>query len=84
MRMVEKKDLYTKTTVAIAVSIALNAPGLSAQQLEEIVVTASKRETSVRDIPYNISVLTGELIDKLGISEPQNFLRAIPGLTTFN
>ena len=80
----EKNNIYAKTSVAVAVSLALNAPNLSAQELEEIIVTASKREQSVQDIPYNISVLTGEMLDRLGISEPQTFLRAVPGLTTFN
>ena len=79
-----KNDVAKNMSVALAVSLALNAPNLKAQELEEIIVTATKRDQSVTDVPYNISVLTGELIDQLGVSEPQNFLRAIPGLSTFN
>ena len=79
-----KNDVAKNMSVALAVSLALNAPNLKAQELEEIIVTATKRDQSITDVPYNISVLTGELIDQLGVSEPQNFLRAIPGLSTFN
>ena len=84
MNMEVKNDVAKNMSVALAVSLALNAPNLKAQELEEIIVTATKRDQSVTDVPYNISVLTGELIDQLGVSEPQNFLRAIPGLSTFN
>jgi outer membrane receptor protein involved in Fe transport len=76
--------ISSNVSVALAVSIALNAPNLKAQQLEEIVVTASKREQSVQDIPYNISVVTGDQLDKLGISDTNSLLRAVPGLTTFD
>ena len=56
----DKNNVYTKTSVAVAVSLALNAPYLSAQELEEIIVTAAKREQTAQEIPYNITVLSGD------------------------
>ena len=80
----DKNNIYTKTSVAVAVSLALNAPHLSAQELEEIIVTAAKREQTAQEIPYNISVISGDQLDRLGISDPEAFLRAVPGLSNFD
>ena len=45
-----KNDVAKNMSVALAVSLALNAPNLKAQELEEIIVTAGKREQSVTDV----------------------------------
>ena len=48
--------------------------------VEEIVVTATRREQSIQDIPYNISAIDGELLDRAQISDSAELLRAIPGV----
>lgn len=53
----------TQRVVAILIGLALAAP-LSAQQvLEEITVTAQKREENIQDVPISISALTGDRLD---------------------
>lgn len=49
-------------------------------QIEEIVVTATKREQSVRDIPMTVDVLTGEKLEQQGARELQDFVDQVPGL----
>ena len=49
--------------------------------LEEIVVTASKRETSLQDTAMAISVLSGETIDKRGLVGMDDYLRSLPGVS---
>jgi len=79
------KRSFPKTLLASAVSIAVGATGamsLSAQNLdlEEVLVTATRRAESIQDIPYNISALTGaKLADEriLGLSD---LSRAVPGI----
>lgn len=48
--------------------------------LEEIVVTARKREENLLEVPVSISVFSGNLIDEAGIVEPRDFFELSPGL----
>ena len=56
---------------------ALVAPNISAQglMLEEVVVTATKREVGMQDVPIALSVMTAEKIGEQGIGsiEHKNF-----------
>ncbi|HKY91558.1 MAG TPA: TonB-dependent receptor [Nevskiaceae bacterium] len=48
--------------------------------IEEIIVTATKRTESVRDIPSTINVLTGDTLATQGVRELQDFADQVPGL----
>lgn len=48
--------------------------------MEEIVVTARKREESLVDVPVSISVLSSTVIDEAGIQEPRDFFEMTPGV----
>ena len=48
--------------IIAALTVGL-APAAAAQQLEEIIVTATKRAESVQDIPMAISVLGEETLE---------------------
>ena len=50
--------------------------------LEEIVVTAQKREQSLQDVPIAVSAITGNTIRKRAIAQGRELLDSIPGLTT--
>jgi iron complex outermembrane receptor protein len=41
---------------------SVSAAGAQSPQLEEIIVTAQKREESVQDVPMSIQVTSGEYI----------------------
>lgn len=49
-------------------------------QLDEIVVTATKRSQSVREIPASVNVLKGEDLAEQGARELQDFVDQVPGL----
>lgn len=53
---------------------------LSAQQLEEIVVTAQKREQNVQDVPIAITTLSGDEIRNLGFKSAADIQYQTPGL----
>src|SRR5579859_5060067 len=69
--------------LALAVAAALPSITLADDEgLQEIVVTAQKRQEKLQDVPISISVLGGENLDKstfLGVSEA---LSSVPGVTT--
>lgn len=53
----------------------------AARSLEEVVVTATKRELSIRDIPASISVFTGAALEQSGKLDMIDYLRETPGVT---
>ena len=50
--------------------------------VEEVIVTANKKAETVQEIPMNISVITEVDIQERGISNPEDFLRTLAGVTT--
>ncbi|EAQ95790.2 TonB-dependent receptor [Congregibacter litoralis] len=48
-------------------------------RLEEIVVTASRRDSTIQDTPYNISALSGDQITRSGVNDFGDLLRLVPG-----
>jgi outer membrane receptor protein involved in Fe transport len=49
--------------------------------LEEVIVTARKRDESVRDIPTSIDAFTGDTLVGLGFRTVEDVLRLTPGVT---
>jgi len=50
-------------------------------RLEEIVVTAQKREQRLQDVPISISVLTGDNLDKSSFTGVTDALSLVPGVS---
>lgn len=48
--------------------------------LEEIIVTAQKREEKLQDVPISISVLSGQDLDKSTVDGATEALRRVPGV----
>lgn len=49
--------------------------------LDEIIVTATRRTESVRDVPYNIQAISSHTLQVIGAQEQRDFARMIPGLS---
>ncbi|HVT37257.1 MAG TPA: TonB-dependent receptor, partial [Nevskiaceae bacterium] len=58
--------------------------GPRAAQLDEVVVTATKREANPRDLPASVSAVRGEDLEKHGYQGQEDFLKLIPGVTFAN
>jgi iron complex outermembrane recepter protein len=54
----------------------------SSGRLEEIIVTAGRREQTVQEIPYNISAVTGAQLQAAGVNDLASIARLVPGLQT--
>lgn len=71
-----------KVFVAGAVTSTMIAPlpALAQSILEEVVVSARKREVSLQDAPIAVSVLSGADFDKSNVVRLDNFNGYVPGL----
>lgn len=67
------------TISAILASVA-SGQERSAPMLEEVTVTATRREQSVLEIPLNISVTSGEDLQRLAVRDISGIANHVPGL----
>ena len=76
--------LPRQNLVAAAVSAALmsaaSAPAI-AQEIEEIIVTATKRDESVQDVPLAITALSGNFTEARNLNDVKDLISFTPGIT---
>ncbi len=63
----------------LASAIALPAMAQSAQ-MEEVIVTARKRDESYQDVPVTVNVFTEATIKDAGIDRPADFIQMVPNM----
>ena len=86
----EAFGLLIRRYAVICVVVAAALRPAFGQQLDEIIVTATKRESTIQDIPMSVSVVSGESISQQGIVDLDQLTAAIPnfqvgdGLLTTN
>lgn len=52
--------------------------------VEEIVVTAQKREENLRDVPISVQAFSGDKLDALGVDDPTKLSLIVPALNFSN
>lgn len=67
--------------LAAAVSAALVAGAAQAQQLEEVIVTATKRAESVMDVPLAVTALSGDFVRDVNLDDVKDLVLFTPGVT---
>ncbi len=67
------------SAAAAVVTLAASAPALA--QIEEIVVTARKKEETLQSAPIAVTAFTGEVIAQRGITDLNDLARFTPGLS---
>jgi len=75
-----KQDVFlTKKPLAVAVLAMM--PAVAAQaQIEEVMVTAQKREQSLQDVPISLQSFNTDTIAELGIQDFQDYARMMPSV----
>ena len=78
-----KKAIAFGSVVAISTmeSGQLNADDSSADNVEEIVVTATKRESKIEDLPMSVQAITGSRLDNAGVNDFMDYAELIPSLS---
>jgi iron complex outermembrane recepter protein len=83
---------FDRSTMALAWALASGAamPDSMAQDaasprgeraLEEVVVTATKRETNLMDVPASVSVVSGELLTQLRANDVADLTQFVPNVS---
>ena len=56
-------------TLPLAVAMAVGTVDAKAQALEEVIVTAQKREQSLQDVPIAVAAFSNEMLQKAGVKD---------------
>lgn len=80
---------FSKSRCILAVAVASAAAGLSMHShaqnqptaLEEVVVTAQKREQNYLDVPVSVNTFSGEVLDMAKVNEFQDLVQVSPSVT---
>jgi outer membrane receptor protein involved in Fe transport len=83
----ETHTKFALTPIAGAVATALCPAQQAAAQetgLEEIIVTATKRESSIQDIPASIQAITSEALAAMGARDIDDYARFVPAVNVVN
>ena len=87
-------DVFRWGPFAAAMLLALQVPmSASAQEsedeqrgrtIEEIIVTATKREANMQDVAQSIEVFTTDKLERLGARDMKEYIDALPSVTLVN
>ncbi|TQV85254.1 TonB-dependent receptor [Exilibacterium tricleocarpae] len=73
---------WSKSIPLLTAAICLASNGVQAQDLlEEVVVTAQKREQNLQDVPVSVSAFTGAALTEAVIKDVFDLQTNVPGLT---
>ena len=79
---------HPSLTLAVAAILASSQVARAQDQsatvpggLEEIVVTAQKREQSLQEVPLSVAAFTGEMLDRAGVDSILEVSRLVPNLS---
>ena len=79
--------LFNRVAAALAAAL-IASPCLAADEttdegepvIEEIIVTAEKREENILDVPLTMTAFSGQMIEELGMTKPADLEQMVPGL----
>ena len=77
------KANFQKTLIAAVVAGASTASGVVNAQLEEVIVTAERREASIQDTPISMQALTADQIEKRGIVNLSDLFVSAAGVSGY-
>ena len=70
-----------KAIIGTAASGLVAGAGIAQAQLEEVIVTATKRSASTQDIPVAVQALGEDTLNDMGVTNFEDYLVQLPGVT---
>jgi len=83
---IKQRLLVSQLSAALAVTSVGFIPGVALGQdaLEEVVVTARKREETLQETPVAVSAFTGESLDEMGLRNIADLTRVVPNVDMYS
>ncbi len=79
-----ERDAPSPASIAVGgedTPAALPSPDRAGRMIEEIVVTATKREKALRDIAGSVAAISGDSLESMGAQDLNDYLSQVPGVT---
>jgi outer membrane receptor protein involved in Fe transport len=73
--------MFRKKQLCLAIALASTSSLTAHAQIEEVVVTATKRPESLQDVPVAVSALTAETLEQTGVTNFEDYMLQLPGVT---
>ena len=73
--------MFRKKPLALAITLTSLSASPAYSQIEEVIVTATKRPQSLQDVPVAVSAIQEETLDQLGVSNFEDYLLQLPNVT---
>ena len=70
-----------KTCLFAVLTVSMAVPVYSQGTLEEIVVTAQRREQNLQEVPVSVTAFTGATLENLKITEASQYLQMTPNVS---
>jgi iron complex outermembrane recepter protein len=80
MRISTGRWMTALAAAGVCLAAAVPAPAQTSD-LDEIIVTARKRDETFQSVPITISVFTAQTIQQAGIESPRDFIAMVPNMT---
>ena len=81
VKSTDKRLKLTPIAAAVmAVSYSISTVAEESAAIEEIIVTATKRESSMQDVGQSITAFSGDDIEQMGIRSIEEYVRAMPSI----
>jgi iron complex outermembrane receptor protein len=80
------KSIFRSLVCLALASVAITQQAAAQQsgkgdELEEVVVTATKRSSTVETTPISITALTGQDLEERGITDISSIVQSVPGVS---
>jgi len=79
--------IVSRSTLVSLIAAAISGPGLAIAQseqaysLDEIVVTAERRESNIQSVALSVTAITPDTLRAFGVQNAQDLQNIVPGLT---
>ena len=71
----------TRFIVGVSLAMLIVTPNVFSQVIEEITVTARKKEENLQDVAISVNAISSEMIERLGIKDLNDVTKMDPSLT---
>ncbi|MCY4427135.1 MAG: TonB-dependent receptor [Halieaceae bacterium] len=81
MNSLKPKGSYAYSALAVAILAASSEFALA--QIDEIIVTAQKREEGIQNVPMSVTAISGDMLEDRGFQDPRDLVNIAPNMVAY-